>query len=243
MGDTLTVIVLATLVIMVAILGYVIGMVQRRRREADAYIRQLQEHEWRIRINSALIHALAEDYDPPPSTRRPRKLPDGWAVHKGGRLGALMLLAAGGAHVARRHWQVTAGALGAAGATTAVVTVLLTQSAPLVLDNAGPGSSPRAGLTPTWTLAPSPSAAPSAPQTPSASPTPSPSAPGPGDTPLQSPTASGPPSRPGRGHPTPPGHTRTPKPHPTPQRPTPTPTPTTVCLVDLDALAVISVCL
>lgn len=69
-----------------AALGYALGRLRRERDERAEYIRQLQEHERRIRANTALIGAIADGLERPlpRSPRRHYTLPDGWGVYPGG---------------------------------------------------------------------------------------------------------------------------------------------------------------
>lgn len=227
---SLIAIILGTLAAIAAGLGYALGELRTERERRASLERQL-------RVNSALIARIAEDYDPPPEQPKRRTIPEGWEVHRGGRLGALLLpIFLLGAWL-RRHWRAAMTAAGAAGAAAVTATALLAHGSPPPRPHAAapsaapsepattPGSAPSASRSATPTAHPKPSR------------TPLPTVPVP-LPPIRSRRASAPasgaPSSPAGPNPTP---TR---PGPTPSAPTPSPTPT--CFITLGVGGLLHIC-
>lgn len=223
---TVIAILVGVLALLAGGLGYGLGEQRRHRDETTQYAHhlegQIEEHERRLRAHGALIEVIAEDYDPPSETaprKERRKLPEGWAVYKGG--GALLLLAALGSWI-RRHWRKIAVATVAASAGAAVTLGLLAHGAP-------PGRRPFAGRPPSPPASasaarPLPTTKPGHTPRRTLAPTPVPPVRRRQPSPIPSPARSSPPTPPPRPAPGPVRSSAKPS-------PTPKPTPKTACPV------------
>lgn len=230
-GTSLLAIILATLAVTAAILGYALGALRTQREKTQELQRQIEANAARIGAHAATLTILTEDYDPPEETPEERRRR--FMVIPGERGPGLLLPLAFLAASLRRHWRPATTAAGAAGAAAVIATALLAHGSPQPYPHAG--VPPTRSATPT-TASASPSAAPS--QSPTAKPKPRrtprvPAVPVAPFTRTRRPTAaaSGAPSGPVG-------------PSPPPSRPASTTSPTPSCsLIYVVALGVIKVCL
>lgn len=124
---TVIAILVGVLTLFAAAIGRILGEQHRREQRAATYIRLIEEHEQRLRAHGAIIHTIAEDYDPEPERGKRRSLPEGWKIIDGG--GALILIGALGAWL-RGHWRAIATAATTTGATSLTAVAILGHGAP-----------------------------------------------------------------------------------------------------------------